>query len=398
MAWNIERIEILLLIAGIVSMLARKLRLPYSVGLVLAGIGLALSPIRVELALTRELVFSILLPPLLFEAAFHVEWSAFRRDLPVMLVLATGGVLLSLGVIAFGVVLLFHWHPALALLLGVLLSATDPVAVLAIFKETKVSERLRLLVDAESLLNDGIVVVLFVIAMAGIMGEHLTPISMASTFFFTVLGGMVCGALVAGLVLGLAGQSEDPLVEITFTTIAAYGSFMVAEYFHFSGVLATLTAGVIVGNIGSIGAISDKGHEAVTAFWEFMGFIANSLIFLLIGVQLTRQNLHAFWYPSLMVILLTILGRALTVYFCCGLFANSPLRVSRPHQHVMFWGGLRGALSLALALGLPANLVHREEIITTVFAVVAFSVLVQGSTIAPLIKRLSRKTPLLTQE
>ena len=391
MEWNIERIEALLLIAGIVSMLARKLRLPYSVGLVLAGIGLALSPIRIELALTRELVFSALLPPLLFEAAFHVEWSAFRRDLSVILALATVGVFISLVVIAAGVALLFHWHPALALLLGVLLSATDPVAVLAIFKETKVSERLRLLVDAESLLNDGTVAVLFVIAMAAIAGEQLTPTGVVTSFVFTALGGMVCGALTAGLVLGLAGHTEDPLVEITFTTIAAYGSFMLAEYFHFSGVLATLTAGVMVGTIGSIGAISDKGREAVIAFWEFMGFVANSIIFLLIGVQLTRQNFHAFWYPALMVILLTTLGRALTVYLCCGFFSKTPQRVSRSHQHALFWGGLRGALSLALALGLPVNLVHREEIITIVFAVVAFSILVQGSTIAPVMKFVSRK-------
>ncbi len=391
MSWGIERVVVLLLIAGIVSMLVRKLRLPYAVGLVLAGIGLAFSPLKIEMALTRELVFMALLPPLLFEAAFHVEWRAFRKDLAVIVVLATFGVLLSLGVTAFGATKLFGWHPALALLLGVLLSATDPVAVLATFKEINVSERLRLLVDAESLLNDGTVAVLFVIAMAGIQGEMLTPLSITGSFVFTVLGGIVCGSLVAGAVLGLAGQTDDHLVEITFTTIAAYGSFLLAEYFHFSGVLATLTAGVILGNFGDIGAFSDKGREAVVSFWEFMGFVANSIIFLLMGVQLTQQNLHAFWYPILMVILLTTFGRALTVYVSCGLFAKSRLRVATAHQHVLFWGGLRGALSLALALGLPENLVHRQEIVAITFAVVAFSILVQGVTIAPLLKLLSRK-------
>lgn len=392
MEWNIERIEFLLLIAGIVSMLARKARVPYSVGLTLAGIGLAFSPVKIELALTRDLVFMALLPPLLFEAAFHVEWGAFRRNLSVILTLATVGVLISLSFISLGVAFLLHWTPALALLLGVLLSATDPVAVLAAFKETKTSERLRLLVDAESLLNDGTVAVLFVITMAMAAGRELTPLGVFSSFTFTTLGGIVFGALSAGLVLGLAGHTDDPLVEITFTTIAAYGSFLAAEYFGFSGVLATLTAGIIVGNVGSIGAFSDKGREGVVAFWEFMGFVANSIIFLLIGVQLTRQNFQAYWIPSLLVVLLATLGRALTVYACCGVFAKTRHRVSRPHQHTLFWGGLRGALSLALALGLPANLPRREEIITIVFAVVAFSILVQGSTIAPFMRRVSRNS------
>jgi CPA1 family monovalent cation:H+ antiporter len=208
-------------------------------------------------------------------------------------------------------------------------------------------------------------------------------------FLVTVLGGVLCGAMVGGLALLLAGRTDDHLVEITFTTVAAYGSFLLAEHFHLSGVLATLTTGVLLGNIGSLGALTDKGHEAVLSFWEYAGFVANSLIFLLMGMSLVHQDFRHTWLAIGMVNGLVIAGRALAVYACCGLFRWSPgLRVSLAHQHVLVWGGLRGALALALALGLPANTPLRGPITTVAFGVVAFSVIVQGLTMTPLLIRL----------
>jgi len=203
----------------------------------------------------------------------------------------------------------------------------------------------------------------------------------------------LCGGSVGGAMLLLAGRTDDHLVEITFTSVAAYGSFLLAEHFHLSGVLATLTAGVLLGNIGSLGAITDRGREAVEHFWEYVGFIVNSLIFLLIGTNLARTNFLSAWWAIIVVIVLVTIGRAVAVYGCCSLFARSKHRVSRAHQHVLFWGGLRGALALALALGLPSDMPQRGPIITVAFAVVAYSVVVQGLTMKPLLRRLGEIAP-----
>lgn len=151
--------------------------------------------------------------------------------------------------------------------------------------------------------------------------------------------------------------------------------------------LATLVAGLMLGNVGELGAISERGREAVQTFWEYAAFVANSLVFLLIGMREAHQNFLAGWSSILIAILLVTLARAIAVYPCCALYSWSTLRVGIKHQHVMFWGGLRGALALALALALPANMPQREAIVTASFAVVAFSVFVQGLTLTPLLRR-----------
>ena len=202
-----------------------------------------------------------------------------------------------------------------------------------------------------------------------------------------IIGSLVCGAVVAGAVLLLAGATDDHLVEITFTAVAAFGSFLVAEHFHFSGVLATLTTGLILGNIGHL-AIAPKERKAVEEFWEYAAFAANSLIFLLIGMRLANQDYRFVLLPALIAIVLVLVSRALAIYPLSLIFARSSLRISSRHQHVLFWGGLRGALALALALGLPPEIADREAIITVAFAVVAFSIFVQGLTVKPLMRKL----------
>jgi CPA1 family monovalent cation:H+ antiporter len=186
----------------------------------------------------------------------------------------------------------------------------------------------------------------------------------------------------------LAGRTPDYLVEITFTTLAAYGSFFVAEYVHTSGVLAALTAGLVVGNFRSSAAITDAGRHALEPFWEYVAFIANSLIFLLIGAQEAQQHFKDLALPLIAAITLVTLGRAAAIYPLCAVFARSRLRVQIRQQHVLVWGGLRGALALALALALPDGLPHHDAIITITFGVVAFSVFVQGLTITPMLRRL----------
>ena len=384
---SIERVEILLLIAAVVAMLARRLRVPYSIGLVFAGIVLALLPFSPNIALTKQLVFTAFLPPLIFEAAIQLRWRDLRKDLLIILTFATVGVLLSAAATAIGMHYLAHWTWISALVFGVLIAATDPVSVIATFKDAGVHGRIRLLVEAESLFNDGTAAVGFTIALVFASGQSIGVLGVTRTLFIIIAGSLVCGAVVAGLVLLLAGATDDHLVEITFTTVAAFGSFLLAEHFHLSGVLAALTAGLIIGNVGHL-TIAAETRAAVEEFWEYVAFVANSLIFLLIGMRLANQNYAFALLPVLIAILIVTVGRAVSIYPLSLLFGRSQLRIKSQHQHVLFWGGLRGALALVLALGLPPEMPDREAIITVAFAVVAFSIFVQGLTIKPLMRRL----------
>jgi CPA1 family monovalent cation:H+ antiporter len=386
MELSVERAALLLLIAAIVAIVTRRLRLPYSIGLVLAGIVVALLPFVPAIDLTKNLLFTVLLPPLIFQAAISLEWKQLRKDLALVLVLAIVGVVLAAAVTTAGMHLFVHWPWLSALVFGSLISATDPVSVIAAFRGARVGGRLLLLVESESLFNDGTAAVLFAICLAAAAGASPTPLQITGRLVAAIGGSVVCGAVVAVAALLLAGRTDDHLVEITFTTVAAYGSFLLAEKLHGSGVLATLIAGLVLGNLRAMGAISDVGREAVAAFWEYAAFVANSFIFLLIGMRVSREHFLGGWTSVVAAILLVTFSRAIVVYPCCALFSRSQLRVSKAHQHILFWGGLRGALALALALAVPAEVPQRELIVSISFAVVAFSIFVQGLTMKPLLR------------
>ena len=384
---------LLLLVAAVVAMLTRRLRLPYTVGLVAAGIVLTRLPFGPKISFTKELIFDALLPPLIFEAAIYLRWNLLRRELPVILTLASAGVVISAAVTAMGMHFLAHWQWSSALVFGSLIAATDPVSVIATFRGAGVHGRLTLLIEAESLFNDGTAAVAFGIAVLFTAGLALSASGLSMSLVVTVGGSLLCGAVVGGVAVFLTGRTEDHLVELTFTTVAAYGSFLLAEQLHFSGVLATIAAGLIIGNRGLIGFLSGHGRAAVQAFWEYAAFVANSLVFLLIGMYEATQNFRAFWLPTVLAVVVVLLGRAIAVYPICLLFTRSGLRVTARHQHVLLWGGLRGALALALALGLPVELPERAEIIAVSFGVVAFSVFVQGLTMPTLLRAIGELPP-----
>jgi CPA1 family monovalent cation:H+ antiporter len=379
---------LLLLVAAVVAMLTKRLRLPYSAGLVTAGLALAALPFAPTITLTKDFLFTALLPPLLFDSAFHIHWDWLRRNALVIGVLATVGVILSCGVTAAGMHYAMRWQWTDALVFGALIAATDPVSVIASFKEAGAHGRLLVLIEAESLFNDGTAAVAFGVVVALAAGQQLAPGQIALMLVQTIGGGVLCGAAVAIVSLLLMGRTTDHLVEITFTTVAAYGSFLLADHFGLSGVLATITAGLVMSNFKSIDGISPRGKETIHIFWEYAGFVATSLVFLLIGVQQSHHNFLAVWLPTAAAIAFVLLGRAVAVYGCCFAFSRSALRVSAKHQHILFWGGLRGALALALALGLPAHLPMREEIITISFGVVAFTIFVQGLTMTPFLRKM----------
>jgi len=378
----------ILLAASIAAILSRRLRIPYSVGLVAAGMVLTLLPVSIAVPLSRELIFTFFLPPLVFQAAIELKWRYFRRNLPATLLLAFPGVVIAAAVVACGTHLLLGWSWLGASLFGVLIAATDPVSVIAAFKEMKAQPRLSLLVESESLLNDGAAAVAFGVLIAIAEGAPGSIGFVTGSLLWTVAGGVLSGLAVAGALLVLAGRTEDHLVEITLTTLAAYGSFLLAEHFGMSGVLASLSAGLLVGNIGWRGAISPGGRGHVLAFWEFAAFLANSIIFILIGSHEAHQPLALFTGAAAIAILLSLAGRAAAVYPLSALLRPTRLRLEPAYQHVLFWGGLRGALALALALALPASIPERGEIIVVAFAVVAFSIFVQGLTMPWLIRKL----------
>ena len=382
-------IGLLLLVACLIAMISRRLGLPYSVGLVAAGLLMALIPQAPKFTLSRDLIFNILLPPLVFEAALQLPWKDFRRELPVTLTLALIGVALAAALVAAGLHYWRDWSWLGATLFAVLIAATDPVAVIAAFKEMKADKRLCMLVESESLLNDGVVAVAFAVLVGIAGGASAGLASVVPSFLWTLFGGALIGTIVSGLILLLAGRTNDHLVEITLTTLAAYGSFLIAERFHASGVLASLTAGLIIGNLGSMGAISDAGRPHVLAAWEFFAFLANSFVFLLIGIQLVDVPIGRLgWETAAIAILLVLAGRAIAVYPLANLFRPTKLKVSFAFQNVLFWGGLRGALALALALTVPLTVPERGPIILSAFVVVAFSIFVQGLTMPWLVERL----------
>ena len=388
----------LLLIATIVALIARRLAFPYTVGLVITGIGIVLMRNDVEVVLTHDFIFDVILPPLLFEAAINLHWKELRRDALPILTLALIGTFVSAGVVATGMVFLLGWPVASALLFGILIAATDPVAVIAMFKDNGVEGRLRLLVESESLFNDGVAAVLFSLVLVGmqtIEGQAITSAEVMRVLLFTVGGGILVGVVCASVAIVVAGRTSDHLVESTLTTLVAYGSFMVAEHFHFSGVLATVAAGLMAGNLAVLGdrvnsRISLKGREFVSALWEFIAFIANSLVFLLIGLTIAGIPFSQLGViPFAIIMALVLLGRALTVYPLCLLFVRSRWAIPLSAQHVLWWGGLRGALGLALSLSLPPSLPFRREILIATFGVVAFSVILQGLSMPVLLRRAS---------
>jgi len=386
----------LLAISIVVAIIARRIHLPYTVGLVATGVCITLFRFKTGTILTHDLIFDVILPPLLFEAAISIHWFELRRDVLLILTLAIFGVIISAVVVASGIARGLGWPLPSALIFGVVIAATDPVSVIALFKDTGVTGRLRLLAESESLLNDGVAAVLFALALAWTQatGEATTPMHVAQALIFTTGGGILAGLACGGIAIAVAGRTSDHLVETALTMVAAYSSFLLAEHFGVSGVLATVTTGLFMGNLGvlndrDLGPLSSRGRDFVIAFWEFAAFIANSLIFLLIGLTVADIPFSGVGPLSLAIIIaLVLIGRALTVYPLCLLFTWSRWAVPLPEQHVLWWGGLRGALCLALALVLPPSLEFRNEIVIAAFGVVTFSVVVEGLTMPPLLKRL----------
>ena len=375
----------LLLVVSLVAIAVRRLRVPYTVALVVVGLFIT-SQSPLEINLTPELILTLFVPPLVFEAAFHINFAELRRNLPWILMLAVPGVILTMLVVG-GIV---FWATPLALpvamVFGALIAATDPVAVVALFRTLGTPKRLGVLVEGESLFNDGTAIVVFNLALLVALTGRFNLLEGVTDFVRVAAGGTAIGLVLGWLISRLISRVDDFLIETTLTTVLAFGSYLLAERLHVSGVLAVVAAGLVNGNIGPQG-MSPTTRIILFNFWEYLAFLANSLVFLLIGLDVDVRALGNSWQPILWAIAAVLFARILVVYGL-GWLANRVADRTPPRwQAVLTWGGLRGAISLALVLSLPASLgADRELLRVMAFGVALFTLIVQGTTMRPLVR------------
>lgn len=387
---NVETlIMVMMVVVSLVALIARRLNIPYTVALVVVGLIISLQH-YVRVSLTPELILALLVPPLVFEAAFHLSMAELRRNLVPILILAVPGVLLTTFIVGAVVGIGVGLALPLALLFGALIAATDPVSVVALFRALGVPKRLSVLVEGESLFNDGTAIVLFNILLVVALGGQFGTLGAALEFIRVSAGGIMVGLALGWLVSLLIARIDYYLIETALTALLAFGSFLIADRLHVSGVLAVVAAGLINGNIGPQG-MSPTARIVIINFWEFVAFLANSFVFLLIGLDVNFTSLASGWHAVLWAVLAVGVARVIVVYGLSWLVNRfSSAAIPMAWQHVLNWGGLRGAISLALALSLPASLGPGADLLRAMtFGVVLFSLLIQATTMRRLVRRLN---------
>lgn len=392
---GVEFLVWLLIVAAIIAMFAKRLRIPYTVSLVVGGVLLGalhiplpspLQPGHRPDWLTPDVILILFLPALIFEGSVKLDVRELLRNSVPLLLLANAGVLMA----AFVTGCLVHWLVGMPLLIsllfGSIISATDPISVLAIFKDLRVDKRLSLIMEGESLLNDGTAAVLFEILLGAAVAGGLSVPKGIGLYFLGVGGGAILGAALGYLASRVTETLDDPEIEITLTTILAYGSYLLAYRLHLSGVIAAASAGLVLGNLGAKKGMSSRTQTAMQSFWEYISFVMNSVVFLLIGLEIHIRELLSNWSLVLLAIGAVLWGRVLSVYLVIPVSNRFTAKIPLRWQHVIVWGGLRGALALALALSLDGTFPYREQILNLTFGVVIFSILAQGLTLRPFLQ------------
>lgn len=397
----------LLFLATILSVITSRFKLPFSLTLLGVGLGLGLLlrqfPLLAPFAsvqLSGELLTYILLPTIVFQAAYAMDSRALGQNFMPIMILAVPAMFVSFAIAGVGL----HWAIGMplgaALLFGALISSTDSTAVLSIFQEIGAPKRLNVLVEGENLFNDAAAIVTFQI-VAGAIGLGVAADVIhgnviwtgAIAFFANFIGGLAFGVLI-GHLIGKVVQiiENDDLVEIMLTTTVAYLSFLSAELlFQVSGVMSVVGTGLVLGSSG-LTKYSQPTLDYLDRFWEYLAFTANSLIFLLIGLYVAADFgiLAGLLGPVAIAIVVALVARGISIFGLFPFVNRLPNieTVDWRNQTVIAWGGLRGALSLVLALSLPVSYEYRELIIALTFGVVLFSLIVQGLTLEPMIRML----------
>ncbi|MEO5580013.1 MAG: sodium:proton antiporter [Gemmatimonadaceae bacterium] len=386
---------ILFSIATGVALAVRLLRIPYTVALVIVGITLGGFHVMDAPHLTKELLFAVFLPGLLFDAAFNLDAREFWSNRLTIGSLAVPGVvagtvltglIVTAAIQAFGLVEGFGWRHGLVF--GALVAATDPIAVVGLFRDLNAPHRLRVLVEGESLLNDGTSIVALTLILAFVAGASTSVVDVTRQFITIVGGGALVGAVLGFGLSRITARIDDAMIEITLTTIAAYGSFVIAEQFHFSGVIATVAAGLIFGNYGRRIGMSPSTQLSVQNFWEYIAFALNSVIFLLIGFDVGPGMLLASWKIIAIAFAAMLLARTALILTVTSILSRTDERIPFTWGLALTWSGLRGALSMVLALALSPQFPGRDLLVAMTFGVVIASILVQGLSMPLVLRRL----------
>jgi len=380
-------------LGALVALAARRLGLPDSVVLVVLGLAIgALAPAE-RFTITPELVLAVLVPGLVFEAAYRLDVAELRRTFLGAVLLAVPGVLISAGVVAM-ILSTFAAVPlGAAFVVGAIVSATDPVAIIATFRHLHAPRRLATLVEAESLFNDGTAVVVFTIAI-GAISQGVTPMEAVATFAATVAVSGVIGLGLGVLAARVMNMTEEQAIELTISLVLAYGTYLLAAQVHASGIIATVVAGIVLGTYGRRIGMPLRTFDALDATWEFIAFLLTALVFLLIGTAITIGQLREAAAAIAWGVAAILIGRAVVVYGLLGLAARAlhaarrGLGLPTSWLHVLFWAGLRGAIAVALALSLPQDLPDRARLQGIAFGITLFTLLVQGTTTDLLLRRL----------
>jgi len=380
----------LLGLAVLVAILVRPLRLPYTVALVIAGLAAGLVARLAgypAVDVSPELVLLVLLPGLVFEAAYRLRLTEIRRWFGGLLLLAIPGVVISAAVVAVVLSVATGLRLDLAFIVGAMVSATDPAAVIATFKRLTVPRALSTMVDGESLLNDGTGLVLFAIAVSAVYAP-VSPIDAVTSFV-----AIVAVSVVIGFATGYAAAwvfrfvADDHLIELTMTVVLAYGSYVLADQLGLSGVIATVTAGIVLGNVGINRDRADDAADAIDTVWEFIAYLLTAFVFLLVGLAIPPARLLDSVVPIAWGIVAILVGRAFVVYVILGGASRLAVRPGLADRipgawlHVLFWSGLRGAVAVAMALSLPLDIPQRPLLQEITFGIILFTLLIQGTTI-----------------
>ena len=407
----ISLILLLLSIAVVAGIFFRKIRIPYTIGLFLVGVAIIAISKNISgienlfnFVLSSEMILFLFLPPIVFEAAFHINKRLMSETFAPIIILAIPGVIFSALIIGCIVGYATPVPLMYAMLFGALISATDPVSVIALFKNIGAPARLTTILEGESVFNDASALVTFSLVL-GIISAGTFDIytiiygteSILWSFFGGILTGIFTGFLIGGLI---ALSGKNAIISSVITMLVAYASYLLADsLFRVSGIIAVLTAGLIVGWFSSIW-LKKEERKGLSDFQDFSSYLANSLIFLLIGI--TTANILAVYRADTELLLLIpvalvaiFVSRAAVVYILSGimnLFKGKDY-IPLNYQHALFWGGLRGAVAIALALSISEEMPFRDEIVMMTVGVVLFTVIVNGTTTKPLATRLGLDRP-----
>jgi len=388
----VELFVLLIAAAAVVALLTRRSGLPYSVALVLLGLLIAAIGPSPDLVVTPQLVLIALVPGLVFEAAYRLDITELRRTFIGVAILAIPGVLVSAGVVAL-VLTATGLDPSLAFIVGAIVSATDPVSVVATFRSLGAPARLRTLVEAESLFNDGTAVVVFSIAVAAATGG-VEPTSAVAWFASTIVVSAGLGLAAGVVATRLMVFAEDHLIELAISVVLAYGTYIVADRLGQSGIIASVVSGIVLGTYGRRVGVRASTFAALDQTWEFVAFLLTAFVFLLIGLAISIGTLLDSMGAIAVGVVGVLAGRAIVVYLILGSGSRAVRAAGRgpvvptAWLHVLFWAGLRGAIAVGLALSLPEDLPQRSYLQTIVFGITLFTLLVQGATSGFLIRRL----------